>query len=134
MFFCVSRFLCALWTFYVYFTYSCMGMLHIDRTLIRYYHSRPESTWEQWQWRSTPHSPNLQHYWSLTSVFSVISRTLVCVYVCIYICVGVLPFCRDAVGVFYSPSWLGKLEFGFLSPRLVAISSLKSPAYPTIYQ
>ena len=26
--FCVSGFLCALWTFYVYFTYSCMAMLH----------------------------------------------------------------------------------------------------------
>ena len=25
-----------------------------------------EWTWEQWLWRGTPHSPNLQHYWSLT--------------------------------------------------------------------
>ena len=32
-------------------------------------------------------------------LFSVISRTLVG---------GVLPLCREAVGVFYSPSWLGK--------------------------
>ena len=40
----------------------------------------------------------LQHYWSLTiRLFSVISRTLVG---------GVLPLCRDSVGVFYSPSWL----------------------------
>ena len=42
------------------------------------YHSWPEWTWEQWQWRSTPHSPKLQHYWNLTiRLFSVISRTLV---------------------------------------------------------
>ena len=50
----------------------------IDRTLIRCYHSRPEWTWEQWQWRGTPHSQKLQHYWNLTiRLFSVISRTLV---------------------------------------------------------
>ena len=35
-------------------------------------------TWERWQWRSTPYSPKLQHYWYLTiKFFSVISRTLV---------------------------------------------------------
>ena len=50
----------------------------IDRTLIRCYHSGPEWTWEQWQWRGTPHSPKLQHCWNLTiRLFSVISRTLV---------------------------------------------------------
>ena len=36
-------------------------------------------------------------------LFSVISRTLVGG--------GVLPLCRGAVGVFYSPSWLGNLSF-----------------------
>ena len=50
----------------------------IDRTLFRCYHSEPEWTWEQWQWRGTPHSPKLQHCWNLTiRLFSVISRTLV---------------------------------------------------------
>ena len=44
---------------------------------IRCYHSGPEWTWEQWQWRGTPHSPKLQHHWNLTiRLFSVISRTL----------------------------------------------------------
>ena len=37
-----------------------------------------EWTWEQWQWRSTPHSPKLQNYWNLTiRLLNVISRTLV---------------------------------------------------------
>ena len=45
---------------------------------IRCYHSRPEWTWERWQWRSTPHSPKLQHSCNLTSrLFNVINRTLV---------------------------------------------------------
>ena len=66
---------------------------------IKCYDSRPECTWEWWQWRSTPHFPKLQHYRSLTiRLFSVISWTLVGV---------VLLLCRDAVGVFYSPSRLG---------------------------
>ena len=74
-----------------------------DRT-IRCYHSQPEWSWERWQWRGTPHSPKLQHYWNLTiRLFSVLSRIL--------IARGVLPpllLCREAVSVFYSPSWLGK--------------------------
>ena len=50
----------------------------IDRTLIRCYHSGTEWTWEQWQWRDTPHSPKLQYYWSFTIIlFSVISRSLI---------------------------------------------------------
>ena len=50
----------------------------IDRTLIRCYHSGPQWTWEQWQWRGTLHSPKLQHHWNLTiRLFIVISRTLV---------------------------------------------------------
>ena len=41
----------------------------------------------------TPHSPKLQHYWSLTiRLLRVISRTLIG---------GVLLLCRDAVSVFY---------------------------------
>ena len=45
----------------------------------------------------------LQHYWSVTiRLFSVISRTRVG---------GVLPLCRDPVGVFCSPSRLGNELF-----------------------
>ena len=45
--------------------------------------------------------PKLQHYWSLTiRLFSVISRTLFG---------GFLTLCREAVSVFYSPSWLGHI-------------------------
>ena len=59
------------------------------------YYFGPEWTWERWQWGSTPYSPKLKRYWSLTHrLFCVISRKLV---------VGVLFICRDLVGVFYSP-------------------------------
>ena len=45
---------------------------------IRCYHSWPEWTWTQWQWRSTLHSIEHQHYWNLTiRLFNFISRTLV---------------------------------------------------------
>ena len=65
---------------------------------IRCYHSGPEWTWERWQWSGTPHLPTLQHCWNLIiRLFSVIIRTLVRG--------GVLPLCREAVSVFYSPSW-----------------------------
>ena len=50
----------------------------IDRTSIRFYHSRPEWTWERWQWNGSPHSLKLQHYWNLTIwLFSVIYTTFV---------------------------------------------------------
>ena len=50
-------------------------MILIDRTIICYF---SEWTWEWWQWRGTPHSSKLQHYWNLTiRLFSVISRILV---------------------------------------------------------
>ena len=63
------------------------------------YHSGIEWTWEQWQGRGAPHFHKFQHYWNLTiRLFSVINRTLV---------EGVLLLCRDAVGVFYSPSRVG---------------------------
>ena len=76
----------------------------IDRTLIRCYHSGPEWTWEQWQWRGTPHSPKLQQYWNLSiRLFSVISRS--------FVEWESLTPCRETVGVFYSPSWLGKKLF-----------------------
>ena len=52
--------------------------------------------------KGTPHSPKLQRHWDLTiRLFSVISWTLVD---------GVLPLCRGAVSVFYSPSRLGKVK------------------------
>ena len=85
-------------------------------TLIMCYHSGPEWTWEQRQWRGSPHSPKLQHCLNLTiRLFSVISRTLVRG--------GVLPLCRGAVSVFYSPSWLGNCVVVF-SGRNVRLWSL----------
>ena len=49
--------------------------------------------------KDTQHSPKLQYYQILTiRLFSVISRTFVG---------GNLPLCRDAVGLFFSSSWLG---------------------------
>ena len=45
---------------------------------MKYYHFTPEWTWKWWQWRSSPHSPKPQHYWSLAiRLFSVIFRTLI---------------------------------------------------------
>ena len=64
---------------------------------------------EQWLWRSTLHSPKLQHYWSLTiRLFSIIYRTFVG---------GVLPLYRDTVGVFYSPFHLA--DWAIISKTLV---------------
>ena len=38
----------------------------------RSYDFAPEQTWEQWQWRGTPHSPKPQLHWNLTiRLFSV---------------------------------------------------------------
>ena len=62
----------------------------------------PEWTREQWQLKGIPSSLKLQHYWSLLiRLFSVISKRVV---------EGVLPLCRDAVGVFYCPSQIGSLS------------------------
>ena len=36
----------------------------------RYYYSSSECIWEQWQWRSTLHSPEL-HYWILLTGYSL---------------------------------------------------------------
>ena len=44
---------------------------------VKCYQSVSEWTWEQWQWRSTPHSPKLQDWTFTIRLFSVISRTLV---------------------------------------------------------
>ena len=62
--------------------------------------------------KGTPHSSKLQHYSNLTiRLFSIISRT--------HIGVGVLPLCREAVGVFYNPSQLGNCQSGhFLFPYI----------------
>ena len=65
----------------------------------RCYHSGTDRAWKWWQWRCTPYSPKLQHYWNFSiRLFSVISETLVR---------WDLTLCRDAVRVFYSPSRLG---------------------------
>ena len=66
-----------------------------------------EWIWEQWQWRGTPHSPKLQHYWNPTiRLFSIISMTLTGL---------ILPFCREAVSVFYSSSQMGLVRRGVLT-------------------
>ena len=45
---------------------------------VRCYHSRSDWTWEQWQWRGTPSSPKLNHYWErIIRLFNVISWTLI---------------------------------------------------------
>ena len=55
------------WWWYIYiYIYS-----------VRCYHCRSKWTWEQWQWRGTPHSPNLQGQNLTIRWFNVISRTLV---------------------------------------------------------
>ena len=66
--------------------------------------------------------PKLQHYWSLTiSLFSVINRTLVR---------GVLPLCREAVGVFFSPSRLGHPTLSLhLSHRKRSRAESRNPWY-----
>ena len=74
------------------------------------YFSGQEWTWERWPWRVIPHSPKIQNYWSLTiRLFSVITRTLL---------EWVLPLCRGAVGVIYSPSRPGSIvsqKMGFVT-------------------
>ena len=64
----------------------------IDRTLSGTTTLGPDWTWEQWQWMSTLHSPNLT-----IRLFSVITRTFMR---------RVLLLCRDAVEVFCSSNWL----------------------------
>ena len=58
---------------------------------------------------SSPHSSRLQIYRSFTiRLFRVISRILVR---------GVLPLCRDAVGVFYKPKPTGKKSWYAIKQR-----------------
>ena len=92
----------------------------------------PEWTWERLQWKSTLHSPKLQHNWNLTMrLFSVISSALfggvlpLC-RVAVFCSTsrlgyrtfvgGVLPLCKEAVRVFCCPNWLdhGTLVVGVL--------------------
>ena len=43
-----------------------------------YYHSRRERTWEQLQWKITPHFSKFHHYWKLTNrLFGITLWTLV---------------------------------------------------------
>ena len=79
--------------------------LNVKQDSDRCYNSEPEWTWEWWQWKSTPLSPKLQHFWSQAiRLFNDVSSTPVGV--------GVLLLCRDAIGVFYSSSRLGWLLDG----------------------
>ena len=55
---------------------------------IRYYYTRPEETWKQWQWMVTPHFIRLQEWSFITRLFIVISRA---------------PLSWDAIGVFNKP-------------------------------
>ena len=58
----------------IQFSISMQFYLTHRKSPIRCYHSRPEWTWEQWQWRGALHSPKPQHHWNLTiRLFSVIS-------------------------------------------------------------
>ena len=68
--------------------------------VFRCYHSG--WTKGQLKWRCSSHSLKLQHYWSLTIRLFVIYRTFTG---------GILSLCRDAVSVFYNPSWLGHKTF-----------------------
>ena len=36
---------------------------------IRNYHSSSEWTWERWQWKGTPHSTKLQHYYQIVECY-----------------------------------------------------------------
>ena len=65
--------------------FKCQKAL-FDPQIKRYYHSGSEWIWEQWQWRSTPHSHKLQH--SLNPGHSLGGG-------------GVLPPSRDGASVFY---------------------------------
>ena len=114
------------WTIHFSISTQFSSIWPIERTLSGAITQGPEWTWEQWQWRGTPHSPKLQQYWDLTIwLFSVISRTLIeewgsylspemqlvhytapAEWATRTLVGGVLPFCRDAVGALYSPSWL----------------------------
>ena len=79
---------------------------------IRCYHAGSEWTLEQWQWRGASHSPKPQHYRNFTiRLFSVISRT--------FVRERVLPLCRGAVNVFYSPSRLGKKNKEWINEWLI---------------
>ena len=65
----------------------------------------PQWTWEQWQWKDTPY-PQSSKTGAMSSDSSM-SYTA-------HLFGRVLPFCRDAVGVFYSPSQLGCIELCLL--------------------
>ena len=87
---------------------------------IRWFNSGPEWTLEQCHWLCF--SPKLQHYRSLAiRLFNDLSRTLVG---------GVIPLCRDAVGVFWSSGRLGHILLsgalyeGWSSLRCIQLKAL----------
>ena len=66
------------------------------------------------------HSPKLQHYWNLTiRLFSVI-------YSGHSGGEGVLPLCREAVGIFYSPNRLGDFILELLNQQGNHVERLKN--------
>ena len=78
------------WWYYMIKQFYWTERWNIDR----YFQSELESTWEFWQWRDISHYSDLQDW----KILSNISKTLVG---------AVFTIRRDAVGVSYSPSWLG---------------------------
>ena len=93
----------------------------IDRTLSGATALGQERTWERWQWRSTLHSPKLQHYWNLNiRLSSVISGTTGKGFF--------LPLCRGAVGVFYNPSRMSN-TYESLPVREKRLINTQTPIY-----
>ena len=75
------------------------------RPIDRFSHSGREWILLRWQWRSTLHSPKLQHYRSRKiRLFCIIFRTLV---------MRMLPLYRDAVVIFCSTSRRSKMLIMF---------------------
>ena len=95
----------------------------IDRTLSSTTTPRMSGCGSNGNERGTPHSPKLQHYWNFTiRLFSVISWTLIG---------GVLPLCREAISVFYSPSRLGNILLEELC--IMQVATLHTYIYIYIY-
>ena len=71
--------LVASWVFIFFCTWSYLIQIIFTQIYLtyrynpnRYYYFESEWTWEEWQWRGTPHCPNLQN-WSLYIRYSFVS-------------------------------------------------------------
>ena len=84
---------------------------------IRPYHSGSEWTWEQWQQRGTQDSSNLQGRSLIINSFSVITGHS--------LRWELLPLCRDAIGVFYSPDRLWWQQLVWSELTSVALSETR---------